>query len=285
VLATDCDDGNGSVFPGAFEVCNSIDDDCDALVDDADSGRTGGTVFYRDADGDGYGVVGTTVTACVAPAGYVALPGDCNDGAATVRPFATEACNAVDDDCDGSTDEGVLGTGASCAAIDCTAIKADNPSRGDGTYTLTRGSYVCDMTRAGGGWTRVGDNHPVYGTGWNGTSYNTEGFTWDEVLFVYDSGSTHGHCTFPSDMPGCNPLGFSFSGATWAVAANWGSSVCGMPLDTSTTASTTYVGSRDFIIARGTTTQAVRLGHLEGISACTTGDNYGTAYVDIYVRR
>ena len=33
-------------------------------------------------------------------------PRDCNDGNAAVRPFATEACNGVDDDCDGVVDDG-----------------------------------------------------------------------------------------------------------------------------------------------------------------------------------
>ena len=32
--ATDCDDGDAAVFPGADEECNGIDDDCDGLIDD-----------------------------------------------------------------------------------------------------------------------------------------------------------------------------------------------------------------------------------------------------------
>ncbi|MEO0605106.1 MAG: putative metal-binding motif-containing protein, partial [Myxococcota bacterium] len=29
----DCDDDAAAVFPGAVEVCNGLDDDCDGLVD------------------------------------------------------------------------------------------------------------------------------------------------------------------------------------------------------------------------------------------------------------
>jgi len=46
----DCDDSNADVHPGAEELCNGIDDDCDGALDE-----DGGTAWYLDADGDGYG--------------------------------------------------------------------------------------------------------------------------------------------------------------------------------------------------------------------------------------
>ena len=52
-----------------------------------------------------------------------------------------------------------------------------------------------------------------------------------------------------------------------------------------TTSNTTFSGSTDFIIDRSDSTDTIRLGMLEGISSCTTGDNYGSAYVDIWVRQ
>jgi len=42
--------------------------------------------------------------------GYTTSDGDCNDGDAAVHPDADEACNGVDDNCDGEVDEGVTTT-------------------------------------------------------------------------------------------------------------------------------------------------------------------------------
>lgn len=62
-------------------------------------------VWYADADGDGYGVAGSSVVACRAPRGFATVPGDCDDTRAEVRPGAEEVCNDRDDDCDGLADE------------------------------------------------------------------------------------------------------------------------------------------------------------------------------------
>ncbi|MBL8615836.1 MAG: putative metal-binding motif-containing protein [Deltaproteobacteria bacterium] len=103
--ATDCDDALAAVNPGASEVCNSRDDDCDALIDDADSSLSGASTstWYRDADSDGYGTTGVTASSCSAPAGYVSVAADCNDSAATTYPGAPERWDCVDTDCDGYT--------------------------------------------------------------------------------------------------------------------------------------------------------------------------------------
>lgn len=89
------------IHPGATEICNGIDDDCDGQIDES-----GGVIWYADADGDGYGNAAVSQTACTQPTGYVSNSNDCNDSNANVNPAATEVCNSADDDCDGQINEG-----------------------------------------------------------------------------------------------------------------------------------------------------------------------------------
>jgi len=99
--AGDCDDTNAAVNPGATESCNGIDDDCDSLVDANDPDAVAGN-WYPDADLDGYGdEFGTPTLSCDQPSGAVSGNTDCDDGAASVHPGATEICDGLDGDCDG----------------------------------------------------------------------------------------------------------------------------------------------------------------------------------------
>jgi hypothetical protein len=100
--ATDCDDGDAAVNPGATEVCNGTDDDCDGVEDDSPSD---GDTFYQDLDGDGFGTTAATATGCRdAPAGYADSSDDCDDANAAVNPREDEVCDGVDNDCDGTID-------------------------------------------------------------------------------------------------------------------------------------------------------------------------------------
>ena len=101
--ATDCDDSNSATHPSATEFCNTIDDDCDATIDEPDASDA--STWYNDSDGDGYGDPSTSQAACAQPGGYVANGADCDDSNASVNPAVTETCNTIDDNCDGTVDE------------------------------------------------------------------------------------------------------------------------------------------------------------------------------------
>jgi len=132
-------------------------------------------IFYADTDNDGYGNASVTITACAPPVGYVADATDCNDGNDDIHPGGTEICNALDDDCDALTDEGVVETisilagGATTfcegGAVNLTATYsgasvqwkkngADIAGATSAVYAVTKsGTYTCVTTSACGSTT------------------------------------------------------------------------------------------------------------------------------------
>ncbi|MFZ5445341.1 MAG: putative metal-binding motif-containing protein, partial [Myxococcota bacterium] len=102
--SNDCNDGSATVKPGAPELCNGADDDCDTQIDE---GLTFAT-YYPDGDGDGFGAAGSAPqSACTPVPGKVTNSLDCNDSSAQVKPTAAEVCNGIDDDCAGGADDGL----------------------------------------------------------------------------------------------------------------------------------------------------------------------------------
>ena len=95
-LGTDCDDADALRFPGNPEVCDPDHRDEDCNPD---------TFGARDVDRDGF----LDAQCCnTAPDGSMACGDDCRDVRPGVNPVATEACDGVDNDCDGIIDEGVI---------------------------------------------------------------------------------------------------------------------------------------------------------------------------------
>ncbi|MCB9683571.1 MAG: putative metal-binding motif-containing protein [Alphaproteobacteria bacterium] len=94
---SDCDDATPTVYEGAPEHCDGLDEDCDGAVDEDAVDRR-----YLDLDGDGFGRTDRFVTSCDAvgaPSG-----GDCDDDDATAYPGAVETCGDTTSDCDARTD-------------------------------------------------------------------------------------------------------------------------------------------------------------------------------------
>jgi hypothetical protein len=98
--STDCDDTAAGTNPAAAEDCATVgDDDCDGLFEAVDALNC--TIWFTDSDSDDIGT-GDGVCQCTAPAGTVAVDGDCDDTDDAVFPGADEVCSdGIDNDCDG----------------------------------------------------------------------------------------------------------------------------------------------------------------------------------------
>ncbi|HJN76294.1 MAG TPA: putative metal-binding motif-containing protein [Myxococcota bacterium] len=106
-LGPDCDDEDPDIHPGATELCDGLDQDCDELVDEDTYDYVG---WFEDYDADGHGNPNAPVTTCPIPPDAVQDDTDCNDHDMDMSPTASESCNGLDDDCDGETDEGIGAT-------------------------------------------------------------------------------------------------------------------------------------------------------------------------------
>lgn len=104
----DCNDADPAIRPGAKEVCNVKDDNCDGRVDEGVRARCGTGWCER---------LGPTCDVALC------MPGD----------PVKEICNALDDDCDGVVDDGALCPGGSCYQGECVEGElTDTPDSGGG---------------------------------------------------------------------------------------------------------------------------------------------------------
>ncbi len=98
LLDGDCNDQDYAIHPGMTDTCDGIDNDCDGLVDADDPGVLL-SQWHADSDGDGYGESALLAEGCEAPAGAVTDNSDCDDGAASVYPWAPEICDGQNNNC------------------------------------------------------------------------------------------------------------------------------------------------------------------------------------------
>jgi len=103
----DCNDNNKSIYPGAAETCNNMDDNCNGQTDE-------GITTIEDCSQEG---------AC---AGSYKTCSAGNIGVCSIIP-KDEICNSIDDDCNGIVDndlpncgckDGLPSTGETCNSID-----------------------------------------------------------------------------------------------------------------------------------------------------------------------
>lgn len=96
----DCDDNNSTINPGASEICDGKDNNCNGSIDDGLPQFT----FYEDKDNDGYGNLAVAKSECsnTLPTGFVTSSTDCDDTNPNINPSATDiANNGIDENCDG----------------------------------------------------------------------------------------------------------------------------------------------------------------------------------------
>lgn len=124
----DCDDTNNTVYPGAPEICDGLDNNCNGQQDEGLTFLN----YYFDGDNDGYGI-GNPIVACSPLSGYATQTGDCDDSNNSIYPGAPDTeGNGIDENCDGI--DGVVGI----QTLELSAQIAPNPSGGSIQITLNQ---------------------------------------------------------------------------------------------------------------------------------------------------
>ncbi|HHO51163.1 MAG TPA: hypothetical protein ENK18_09905 [Deltaproteobacteria bacterium] len=119
----DCDDDEPGINPGAEELCDGRDTDCDGIVpgDESDDDSDGWRVCAGDCDDGNNTVYPGAPRICddldndcdgqvtdhddVDGDGFSICDGDCDDDEPRANPGRLEVCDGVDNDCDGGTDD------------------------------------------------------------------------------------------------------------------------------------------------------------------------------------
>lgn len=239
----DCDDDDPARAPGRPEVCDPADrdEDCDPS-----------TFGIRDGDGDGE----PDAACCNQDASGARTCGtDCDDTRASISRAATEACNRVDDDCDGSLDEGVT-----------VALWPD--ADGDGYGDSGSGSSTPGCPGTTGFSTLDGDcddaapaRHVGAPEVCNGLDEDCDG-TVDDIVdgAVFCASGTTTACTLCGGVAGAAPCG--------GDCLSWGA--CRAPAEVCNACDDDGDGSvdEDFVCRLGTSTGCVNACGTAGVAAC-----------------
>jgi hypothetical protein len=202
----DCDDARAAISPAAPERCDGVDNNCSRTYDEGFSVGSGCTT--------GLGICQRSGQRVCAADGLSSI---CNATPGQPDP-AGESCNNLDDDCDGSSDEGNPGGGATCstgAAGVC----------GAGTLTCVSGSLACPQsvfpsTESCNGLDDDCDGASDEGNPGGGTTCSTglEGVCADGVLTCSAGSLDCAQTVFPSPEV-CNDVDDDCSGGAPDVGA------------------------------------------------------------------
>jgi hypothetical protein len=173
----DCADGDPSRHPGAAEVCDGLDQDCNGQTDETfalDAGCDGGGCegrtrcsgdgsgvicvavgtldWYPDLDMDGWGDTAAPSLSCSRPTGaHVRDAGDCDDMDDRTYPGAPELCDGKANGCQGAVDQGFNVDAGCTSQFGCSGVIACQADGGAACLVTGGGTLHPDQDEDGAG--------------------------------------------------------------------------------------------------------------------------------------